>query len=763
MEKPDYESNNHMGDPMGDSAMTIEFLRARLLSERSVSKSARRRADELADRVVELEEQLKVVFLQRKKAEKATSDVLAILETFGLSDSSEGCDSSSDQDSTHPKSSNGNCSTKNTDKSRGIDQQGLESPTFSNRSLSWKSSKCSSHCDRKLVSASSRRHNSFLSTESASPKHHRLGKSCRQVKRREMRPTVDKLINNEVISDSQTIDDDSKLSSRNHENQDEDLPAGDAESICIRNLRKLIDSEHHFHKNERDNEMERALENQSELICRYEAEENAQIEWEEKYRENNSSTPESVEPGNQSDVTEERDEMKIQPACFWPVNEDAHSGVKVAGVVNEVCVSLSNDEQPSSQATYGLINCQKQISHPESAVPMNKTKHIQEKSEGCSYHSPSPAIHQSLVSSSQAAANDKYSEGEASKTTSGKSIFVSHKPSKELGSVLEALQKAKLSLQHKLRNLPLSEDRYMGKAVHVSAVRSAFRGQIPAISATLYRVPSNLEAEPNVYKNNLDSRSQSSLMNYYHDSTAAVPANDQFKLTPHAGLARSNVSESSSLDFSPNRNKTLSNQGSGDEYAQSPSILFNKGISSSGHFKFSPQNGVLKSTLTDSNGPMPSPFHDSDFSFNTSDIYRSSSQHEYNRSSFNEIGFHVQSTNRNGLSSSSIDRRGFNPQGKAIISSSLIDNSQFVRNPYNGSISGISSPSQILGNTSSGSSQRFSPELGVSLSSRARHSYRPAHPSVLDFNPPMPSFSGFPSFPPSPASAEYHGPGMYRI
>lgn len=33
------------------TAMTIEFLRARLLSERSVSKSARQRADELAKRV----------------------------------------------------------------------------------------------------------------------------------------------------------------------------------------------------------------------------------------------------------------------------------------------------------------------------------------------------------------------------------------------------------------------------------------------------------------------------------------------------------------------------------------------------------------------------------------------------------------------------------------------------------------------------------------------------------------------------------------
>lgn len=36
---------------MEDSSMTIEFLRARLLAERSVSQTARQRADELAERV----------------------------------------------------------------------------------------------------------------------------------------------------------------------------------------------------------------------------------------------------------------------------------------------------------------------------------------------------------------------------------------------------------------------------------------------------------------------------------------------------------------------------------------------------------------------------------------------------------------------------------------------------------------------------------------------------------------------------------------
>ena len=49
--------------------------------------------------MVELEEQLKIVSLQRKKAEQATADVLAILAENGFNDVSDGYDSTSDQES----------------------------------------------------------------------------------------------------------------------------------------------------------------------------------------------------------------------------------------------------------------------------------------------------------------------------------------------------------------------------------------------------------------------------------------------------------------------------------------------------------------------------------------------------------------------------------------------------------------------------------------------------------------------------------------
>ncbi|RZS05749.1 hypothetical protein BHM03_00036313 [Ensete ventricosum] len=78
--------------------MTIEFLRARLLSERTVSKAAKERADQLAKRVMELEERLRVMTIQRRKAEQAAIDAISILETHGINDLFEEIDSSSDKD-----------------------------------------------------------------------------------------------------------------------------------------------------------------------------------------------------------------------------------------------------------------------------------------------------------------------------------------------------------------------------------------------------------------------------------------------------------------------------------------------------------------------------------------------------------------------------------------------------------------------------------------------------------------------------------------
>ncbi|KAG0578148.1 hypothetical protein KC19_4G001600 [Ceratodon purpureus] len=57
--------------------MTIEFLRARLLSERSASKAAKSRVQQLATKVFELEQKLDHAIEDRKKAELAAHEALA--------------------------------------------------------------------------------------------------------------------------------------------------------------------------------------------------------------------------------------------------------------------------------------------------------------------------------------------------------------------------------------------------------------------------------------------------------------------------------------------------------------------------------------------------------------------------------------------------------------------------------------------------------------------------------------------------------------
>ena len=182
---------------MEDSKTTIEFLRARLLAERSVSQTARQRADELSHRVSELEEQLKAVSLQRKKAEKATAAVLSILENHGINDASEEFSSGSDQETSLSDSKDAENKREGRKISSSVKEEEDDADTFSSseissspstaRSLSWKSDKGSSrYLDRRKYTGSNRRRCNFApSTGISSSK--RVGKSCRRIRRRDTR------------------------------------------------------------------------------------------------------------------------------------------------------------------------------------------------------------------------------------------------------------------------------------------------------------------------------------------------------------------------------------------------------------------------------------------------------------------------------------------------------------------------------------------------------------------------------------------------
>jgi hypothetical protein len=208
------------------TAMTIDFLRARLLSERSVSRAAKERADQLTKRVrelqslslstafslrltvsllllqvAELEEQVRAVTAQRRKAERAAGEVLAILESQGLARFSDVADSGSGSDD-----EDGLESAESGSKARGDAEDALSGSEFGGTAtaaaaggLSWKGRAASHESQRRRQQQqqqlkgrhlrprhSHRRGYFYLVAADSSPKYH-PGQSCRKVKRKELR------------------------------------------------------------------------------------------------------------------------------------------------------------------------------------------------------------------------------------------------------------------------------------------------------------------------------------------------------------------------------------------------------------------------------------------------------------------------------------------------------------------------------------------------------------------------------------------------
>lgn len=334
---------------MEDSTLTtIEFLRARLLSERSASKTAKQKADELAKRVVELEEQLISVSLERKKTEKETEEVITILESNGISDFMEALDSSSDEEQILVESGDDTASSSK------------ESSTLpTGRSLSWKSNNggSSNSAEKRCTNQARRREGRFLSTSGSSSKP-RLGKSCRQIKRMDLRSPADDVDDESLrlYSPANGFDYGSGNSSGHYENNSKNSETGLNENVedtaeCLGSDLVVYRSEgtsasvnvnesksdagmENENESKSDAGMENEIGDQTKLIGWYEAEEIAQREWEEKFREDGSCTPDSRKrSGNQSDITEERNEVRAKDEFLDIISsygKEAKSAAEVA-------------------------------------------------------------------------------------------------------------------------------------------------------------------------------------------------------------------------------------------------------------------------------------------------------------------------------------------------------------------------------------------------------------------------------------------------
>ncbi|XP_052199347.1 uncharacterized protein LOC127806235 isoform X2 [Diospyros lotus] len=543
---PDQDPRNN-GSMEDSTSMTIEFLRARLLAERSVSRTARQRADELAKRVVELEEQLKIVCLQRKKAEKATTDVLAILGNH------------EEESSVSSEMRSGN---------RGDEFSSCElysSPSCS-KSLSWESGKNSSHsCEKKHMDSSGRRRGTFTSPTSGSPRR-RLGKSCRQIRRREMRSAVEESrINNEMMAPRDTggatcpqgvstrSDIESEIQRECSNKQDKQILREGPVSGDLENQQSAANPSYYLTVDGSEKDMERALEEQAQLIGKYEEEEKAQREWEEKFRENNNSTPDSCEPGDQSDITDEREETKVQsPPCT--VQTIASESQEIHLKVENICLpkeSVDSQSDGLQSAPCADMECFQDQNpsfklgneSPASDFVFPAATHKQDQQSSGNYS----ILPSSCLCSSHLDGSPGNKSAEIVPSHSGSSVLkqdtsgsknvnyalMPREGPNKLGSVLESLQQAKLSLKHQLNTSLSVDDVSFKKPIRFSALD---RPEVPAGCTGLFRVPSDFHLEGTTKASVLDSNVQLSLTNYSHDSGSMPSVDDRFVTRPYTEL-----------------------------------------------------------------------------------------------------------------------------------------------------------------------------------------------------------------------------------
>ncbi|CAN6438699.1 unnamed protein product [Victoria cruziana] len=169
---------------MDEAEQKIESLRAMLSGERSKSKIARQKADQLAARVYELETQLEIVNNQKQKAEKAAARVLSILRDGGLVEYSDEDESETERQATSSEYEEKKLLIVECPE---IEKTEARSPSHAIRD----EMKEGSHGNgsRKTHELEVRQKpGNFIPVAGSSPKR-RLGKSCRQIKRRDVGST----------------------------------------------------------------------------------------------------------------------------------------------------------------------------------------------------------------------------------------------------------------------------------------------------------------------------------------------------------------------------------------------------------------------------------------------------------------------------------------------------------------------------------------------------------------------------------------------
>ncbi|CAD6235867.1 unnamed protein product [Miscanthus lutarioriparius] len=457
---------------MADStAMTVDFLRARLLSERSVSRAAKERADELAKRVAELEEQVRAVTAQRRQAERAAAEVLAVLESQGfgghLSDVADdsGHDSGEEDDGKRRGDTAGATGEEGEEEepsaAKGEAEDAL-SGTAQPGGLSWKGRSVSPRKARQLKQKHRRSYFYLLSSD-PSPKY-RVGQSCRKNKRRVELSDVIRSVatqddgggggSQKCRQDGSDITDDGQADMDGEVGGDERSSGtgGGGGQYVIRY--------------EEDGEMERVLERQAELIGQYEEEEKAQREWEKQYNENRNANKGGVELKNKSyqkDAAAKSNVTKL-PITNNPSAERLPNGSLSESLQNGAQRREANEEPDHGCAqTFSISAQESSNSSTVTRQDQDRGGQISDGDSGYSTNARSPK-HDAVIrapsdgSPSSDTLNSKVTDWSSSQfhdcTDSQLDTQSSYPPPScsiaHIESVLQALQRARISLSARL-------------------------------------------------------------------------------------------------------------------------------------------------------------------------------------------------------------------------------------------------------------------------------------------------------------------------
>lgn len=530
--------------------MTVEFLRARLLSERSVSRAARQRADQLASRVMELEEQLRIVTIQRKKAEKAAAGVLAILETQGIGDLSESIDYSSDgevpYDDTRKEYESSTASRmERSEVEDGLSGTEPEISPSQGRSISWKShsnSPDSQDKPRAKQIKQRQRQRSFMTLQSSSK--HQLGKSCRKIKRTDGGSSGEHEKDKPTLLDAQGngeacfnyYDDQPVVSvetSRASRGKTEGAVVDISDSHHVGgDLNRPTEARLCCNGSGKDENMERVLEKQALLINQFQAEENAQKEWEEKYNGKAVSTLGDHDPGHPTAENNSQSKKKLSEFSDRPPDYSEKTtprAVQASSAEEATVESISDKSEEASNAASSNGSMPRDTSAASSGRYSNvreshfvrqqfddmvakDTENISQKvTASVLEHHDTKSHPLGNITIKEASLQTNFLVGDHCKLPelgprqkNKAQPQGSQASSSSLEGVLEALQRAKLSLTQELSKMPSPSHGRLALAAQVNpqtrAIGTSYGLDIPIGSASLFRLPTDLipRAEPSL-------------------------------------------------------------------------------------------------------------------------------------------------------------------------------------------------------------------------------------------------------------------------